>query len=167
MHIYRGALAALALRPRSASREAAAAFCASHMANEASHLRLFEAVVPEGKRTRLLPLWRVAGWTLGFAPTLAGGGRALYVTVEAVETFVEEHFLEQIVPLKATSSATSGSSELVRMLEHCCADEVHHKEDAAKHLLDGEEGFDAWWVRPWSALVRQGSAVAAEIARRL
>jgi ubiquinone biosynthesis monooxygenase Coq7 len=92
----------------------------------------------------------------------------LYVTVEAVETFVEEHFQDQIVPLKEQG----GSEELVRLLEHCCADEVHHKTDAAKKLLEhtgGEDGkyLNAWWVRPWSTIVQRGSAFAAAVARRI
>jgi ubiquinone biosynthesis monooxygenase Coq7 len=108
----------------------------------------------------------MAGWTLGFLPTLLGGSQGLYVTVEAVETFVEEHYQQQIGPLKEQGGQ---SEELVRLLEHCCQDEVHHKEDAARKLLGttNHEEFDAWWAQPWSAVVRRGSIVAAEIARRV
>ena len=59
-----------------------------------STLDLFKALIPPHKHTILLPVWRVAGFTLGLLPTLAGD-RALFVTVEAVETFVEEHYHEQ------------------------------------------------------------------------
>mmetsp|Transcript_15632 Transcript_15632/g.32998 ORF Transcript_15632/g.32998 Transcript_15632/m.32998 type:complete len:303 (-) Transcript_15632:409-1317(-) len=183
--IYRGALAALALRPAAATgvrnrnrtnqqhHEDVLEFCASHMKNESSHLEMFRCIVPEGKRTRLLPVWKMAGFGLGFVPTLVGGSRALYVTVEAVETFVEEHFREQIVRLKREK----GCPNLVRLLEHCCEDEVHHREDAARRLLGmnaeelGEKklggGLDAFWVRPWTAVVKRGSAIAAAIARRI
>ena len=166
VHIYKGALAAMKIRSTSPE---AIEFCQSHMANESSHLRYFEAVVPEGKQTKFLPIWRFAGWALGFLPTIIGGNKALYVTVEAVETFVEEHFQEQIVPLKKPASGQHTScQELIRLLEYCCEDEVHHKEDAAKHLLDGDDkDFHAWWVNPWSLIVRQGSAIAAEVARRV
>lgn len=176
VNIYQGALAAMKVRPLSCSSDAAD-FAMEHVANESAHLRMFQAVVPHGKHTRLLPIWRGAGWILGFLPTLLGGSKALYVTVESVETFVEEHFQEQIVPLKKQDSCP----ELVRLLEHCCEDEVHHKEDAERRLLnyhlngddDDSKGgganqkFDAWWVTPWSKIVRTGSAVAAEIARRI
>lgn len=85
--------------------------------------------------------------------------------MEAVETFVEEHYLAQIVPLMRKAGT---SRELVRMLEFCCEDEVHHKEDAAKKLLGPDrKEFRAWWAKPWSRLVKAGSAVAAEIARRV
>jgi ubiquinone biosynthesis monooxygenase Coq7 len=161
VHIYKGALAAMTIR--SDLSEEAQKFCKSHMANESSHLSLFQSIVPDGKYTRLLPIWRLCGWAVGFLPTMFGGSKALYVTVEAVETFVEEHFQEQIVPLKKKGA----SPELVRLLEHCCADEVHHKEDAVRHLLDGDKNFDAWWVRPWSSVVRTGSIFAADVARRI
>ena len=85
-------------------------------------------------------------------------------TVEAVETFVEEHFQEQIVFLKSQNQCP----HLVQLLEHCCEDEVHHKEDAARRLLHGSDcGFDAWWVKPWAVVVKGGSAFAAQIARRV
>jgi len=161
--IYHGALAAMRIRP---CPGAAQAFAEEHRANEAEHLRLFEMVIPASKHTALLPVWRVAGWTLGFLPTLLGGPRALYVTVEAVETFVEEHYNEQIELLRRRGDA----AELVRLLQHCCEDEVHHKEDAALKLLGtvpAGEVFRAWWALPWAAVVRKGSQIAAEIARRV
>lgn len=160
--IYEGAAAAM--RIRFADRADAIGFVESHGANERRHLALFRSILPPaGKHTRLIPLWRAAGRTLGFLPTLLGGPRALYVTVESVETFVEEHFRDQIAPLTEDGSCP----ELVRLLESCCEDEVEHKEDAARRLLDGEGDVRAWWVRPWSEIVRRGSSVAAEIARRV
>lgn len=188
VHIYKGALSAMKLNPTSISKDALQ-FCHSHMANESAHLRMFQSIIPSHKHTKLLPLWKIAGWTLGFVPTMIGGTKALYVTVEAVETFVEEHFQEQILLLNHHEKL-SPCTHLVELLEHCCEDEVHHKEDAARHLLglqdqeqkkrkqyengkeNGIEGnyddmLSAWWVQPWSALVKGGSALAAEIARRV
>jgi len=167
--IYQGALTALT-RIRTDVPRDAVDFCHEHMGNEAGHLRLFESVVSTqyNKHTRLLPLWRLAGWTLGFVPTVLGGSRALYVTVQAVETFVEEHFQGQIGPLQKKGSAP----ELVKLLQHCCEDEVHHREDAASRLLNEHDGGTAslkacWWVQPWSKIVQTGSAFAAEVARRI
>jgi len=161
VHIYKGAISALNIRPSNAD---VLEFCQSHMANESSHLQMFQYIVPQGKHTRLLPLWKMAGWTLGFVPTLLGGNKALYVTVEAVETFVEEHFKEQIIPLKTNQQCP----HLIQLLEHCCEDEVHHKDDAAKCLLNASDfNIDAWWVKSWSTVVKGCSALAAEIARRI
>lgn len=164
VYIYKGALFAMKFRtvPKQ-TRD----FVSEHMDNEAEHLALFEKILPKSKVTSLLPIWRIAGWGLGFLPTLLGGSHALYVTVESVETFVEEHYTQQILPLKKAG----GSEELVRLLEHCCADEVHHKEDASKNLLflsDPRHGkMHGWWVKSWSMVVRGGSTIAAELARRI
>jgi len=166
--IYRGALAALRLRPSSPAnrKEEALDFCDEHAANESRHLRMFTNIMHRTKHTKLLPLWRVAGWSLGFFPTLFGGIPVLYVTVNGVETFVEEHFSEQIVRLREMKQAP----ELVRLLEHCRDDEVHHGEDATEKLLGCTKGgaaFEAWWAEPWSKLVKYGSRLAAHVARRI
>lgn len=165
VYIYKGALAAMSLRSVDLFTDDARDFVKEHMENERAHLSLFQAVVPTDKHTRMLPFWRAAGWTLGFVPTFLGGCDALYVTVEAVESFVEEHYQRQIRSLKDGGEST----ELVRLLEHCCSDEVHHKEDAAQKLLESgkDKTFDRWWRYPLSNLVQKGSAIAAEIARRI
>ena len=156
VYIYAGAQAALQLRGDAA--EATLAFVEEHRATELTHLELLEQLIPPHKHTRLLPAWRAAGFALGFAPALLSD-RALFLTVEAVETFVEEHYGDQVAPLRASGRCP----KLLELLEHCCADEVHHKEDA------GARAGDAPGVvgRSWMAVVRIGSAVAAEIARRV
>ena len=156
VYIYEGAKTALQLRGDAAA--ATLAFVEEHRETEQSHLELFEQLIPPHKHTRLLPAWRAAGFALGFAPALVSD-RALFLTVEAVETFVEEHYGEQIGPLRASGRCP----QLLELLEHCCADEVHHKEDA------GARAGDAPGVvgRTWMVVVRIGSAVAAEIARRV
>lgn len=171
VYIYKGAIRALAIREQlfpagSSITESSRAFCETHHATEESHRRFFDAVVPIEKRTRMLPLWRAAGYVLGFWPTLVGGNKALYVTVEAVEDFVEQHFQEQIVRLRKEETCP----ELLKLLEACCDDEVHHKEDAARQLLSFDPDFQlelTWWAKPWFSLVKFGSACAAEVARRI
>ena len=176
VYLYKGALAALKiLSPQPSSSPGghngkhtvcdAVAFCQEHMTNEETHLQLFQSILPDSKYTVLLPVWRFAAWTVGFLATLFGGSKGLYVTVEAVETFVEEHYQQQIVPLKERGNAP----ELVRLLEHCCQDEVHHKEEAAQKLLGSDRGDSvvAWWVTPWSILVTAGCTLAGDVARRV
>jgi ubiquinone biosynthesis monooxygenase Coq7 len=164
--IYDGAAAGLQLRSSLGASDGSSStleFIRSHREAEASHLALFEALLPQSKRTRLLPVWRVAGFSLGFLPA-AVSPRALFVTVEAVETFVEQHYQSQIGPLQSEGSAP----ELVRLLSHCCEEEVIHKEDAARRAAAG--GVDrarSLVERGWGAIVRAGSAVAAECARRV
>jgi ubiquinone biosynthesis monooxygenase Coq7 len=84
------------------------------------------------------------------------------VTVKAVESFVEQHFQEQIVRLWTEQNCP----ELLELLEDCCEDEVHHKGDAAKQLLGEKSNLDStsWWVLPYSRCVQLGSSIAAELA---
>lgn len=169
--IYDGAAAGLKLRLWAGASDGGSStheFIQSHREAEASHLALFEALLPQSKRTRLLPVWRVAGFALGFLPA-AVSPRALFVTVEAVEIFVEQHYQSQIGPLRNEGLAP----ELVRLLSHCCEEEVHHREDAARLAAAGGGGAAAGsdraqslLERGWAAVVRAGSAVAAECARR-
>lgn len=166
--IYRGARSAISLRPHAFPVDAACPardFTERHIYTERSHLALFDALLPAEHHSRLLPLWRLAGFTLGFVPTFFGGPRWLFITVEAVETFVEDHFQAQIVPL--TSSDDFGpDSELVKLLAYCCEDEVHHKEEAASHA--GLAATDRpLAVRVWSMIVGGGSAAAVALARRV
>ena len=165
--IYDGASSALAIRASmpnfaqtllSPPQQATLDFVDEHRAAEQSHLDLFNELLPTHKHTRLLPMWRLAGFALGFAPALVSD-KWLFRTVEAVETFVEEHYGEQIGPLRAHGRCPL----LVELLEHCCADEVHHKEDAAER----SGGTPASLERAWMVVVRVGSAVAAELARRV
>lgn len=184
VYIYKGALSALNLRQRVVSSSGdhrlatAQEFCHEHHDTEESHRRFFEMIVPEGKHTKLIPMWKLAGYSLGFLPTMIGGTKALYVTIESVETFVEEHLKEQIAILEnksVTEEQTADCPELLRLLRICCEDEIHHKEEAALKLLGEDVRHDklssptlsSWWVEPWSKVVRVGSSVAAELARKV
>jgi ubiquinone biosynthesis monooxygenase Coq7 len=171
VYIYVGADAALRWRQKLlfGGAESTKEFVRNHCAAEQLHLDLFVALIPHHKHTRLLPIWKAAGFALGFLPALVSD-RALFLTVEAVETFVEVHYMEQIEVL----SEHGRCPHLVSLLKHCCADEVHHKEDAAARRVVG--GDSAGWLtttvekviaRVWTGIVRLGSTVAAETARRV
>ena len=64
-----------------------------HGATEEAHLQLIESVLANNLRSRLLALWRIAGWLIGAVPAMFGR-RAVYATVMAVETFVENQRLD-------------------------------------------------------------------------
>ena len=130
--------------------------------NRCARLRYFEELIPPPLHTSLLPAWRAAGYGLGFLPTFVAGEAGLYATVRSVETFVEKHYNEQITRLEQEELDDDGK-ELVRLLRACCEDEVHHKEDAANRLGAADGAVAAGW----GTLVEFGSAVAAEVARRV
>ncbi len=58
------------------------AFASAHMETEARHLELLEELLPPRQRSRLLPIWRVAGFLTGFFPALFGP-RAVFATIDA------------------------------------------------------------------------------------
>ena len=97
VRIYEGALVGLKLRTtlylRKQPDQQALNFLEEHKSNEFAHLQIMNALTAEtASSTILLPLWHVAGFITGLLPALFGGKRAVYHTIVAVETFVEEHY---------------------------------------------------------------------------
>ena len=45
--------------------------------------------------SKLIQIWKLSGLILGFIPTIISP-KCLYYTVDAVETFVEEHYNEVV-----------------------------------------------------------------------
>jgi demethoxyubiquinone hydroxylase (CLK1/Coq7/Cat5 family) len=133
------------------------AFAERHGATEAEHLGLVEGWLPPHRRSRLLGPWRLAGWLTGALPALFGA-RAVHATIAAVETFVDRHYQQQIDHLQAHG----GPAGLQALLEHCQADECHHRDEAAALAGPGLP----WLLRAWCALVGAGSAAAVRVARR-
>lgn len=149
--IYRGVLAG--------SRDPQVCrFAVAHLATERRHLAIIGAILPPAQRSLLLPVWRIAGWLTGFLPAIVGA-HAVYATVEAVETYVDEHYEDQIRKLPATGAAGS----LRAVLLTCQADEVHHR-DEARALRGAASGFALWL---WTRLVDAGSRAAVVAARRI
>jgi ubiquinone biosynthesis monooxygenase Coq7 len=128
------------------------------MATEQGHLDLLDSLLPFGQRSSLLPVWRVAGWLTGFLPTLAGN-HAIYATIDAVETFVDHHYEEQIrkLPLDGQGGALRAA------LCICQQDEVHHRDEARALHPPARTGLLRLWV--WA--VGAGSKAAVSAARRL
>ena len=134
------------------------AFATAHTATEQGHLDLLDELLPPSQRSVLLPIWRVAGWLTGFLPTLAGP-RAIYATIDAVETFVDHHYVEQ--NRKLPNDGPGGALRDALLI--CQADEVHHR-DEARNSLDAPPGA---LIRAWAAMVGFGSAAAVSAARRI
>jgi demethoxyubiquinone hydroxylase (CLK1/Coq7/Cat5 family) len=133
-------------------------FAFKHGQTEAEHLRLIEAWFPPARRSRLLGPWRVAGWLTGALPALFGR-RAVYATIAAVETFVDQHYQQQIDHLQCHG----GPEGLLALLVRCQSDERDHRDEAA--ALAGAQA--SWPLRAWCRVVGTGSAAAVVLARRV
>ena len=149
--IYKGILAVSRDR---AVRE----FAREHLHTEQQHLELMESVLPPSLRSKAQLPWRAAGWLIGALPSLIGK-QWVYATIEAVETFVDEHYGEQIDRLKFEASNDS----LRKMLEACRADEIAHMRDAAAR----RRGTPSFAMTLWLKTVRWGSKAAVVVARTL
>ena len=134
-------------------------FAQRHLVTEQAHLHQIEAWLPRADRSRLLPVWRLAGWVTGALPALLGP-RAVYATIEAVERFVDQHYEEQVFRLKAHPELRS----LRQTLLECQGDEVAHRIEAAAARGPGQPGG---LLRVWCWLVGVGSKGAVAVCRHI
>jgi demethoxyubiquinone hydroxylase (CLK1/Coq7/Cat5 family) len=149
--IYRGLLA---VSRNPGVRE----FAKRHLATEQGHLGKIVAVLPWPQRSRLLPGWRVAGFATGALPALFGP-RAVYATIAAVETFVDQHYQHQIDKLANRPE----HAELLALLVECQQDECEHRDEA----LALQNQPPGWLLQAWCKLVGNGSSAAVGLARRI
>ena len=70
-----------------------------HEKCEIKHLIVMESLVRDSNKSKLLILWKVMGFILGFFPSLFGYKR-FCVSIHAVETLVNSHSADQIEYLK-------------------------------------------------------------------
>ena len=135
------------------------AFADHHLATEQKHLRLISDWLPAAQHSRLLPLWRLAGFLTGALPALFGP-KAVYATIEAVETFVNHHYEDQILALARQIEFR----HLRQTLLDCQADEVAHRDEAAAAKGFSQSG---WMLRAWCAMVGAGSKAAVNLIRHI
>eukprot|EP00928_Gymnodinium_smaydae_P030582 TRINITY_DN22701_c0_g1_i1.p2 TRINITY_DN22701_c0_g1~~TRINITY_DN22701_c0_g1_i1.p2 ORF type:complete len:276 (+),score=58.29 TRINITY_DN22701_c0_g1_i1:68-829(+) len=181
--IYRGCEAALERVSCPAERDALGSFAAEHKVSEEAHLRAMAALVPSASERSWMPAASF-GYCLGYGSVLARGARGMYVTTHAVESFVEEHYGDQITRLRAELKAgerepSEGYTRLLEILEGACADEVQHKQEAAERaagaeLNPGSASNTAPAAAAYTAVDRfhfafvyWGSRVGAAIAKRI
>ena len=99
------------------------------------------------------------GFCLGLFAALFGY-TFFCLTISAVETFVEQHYNEQIDHLIKTQQSPS----LLALIQRCCAEETQHKSDAESHF---KSSSDSVWIRAWLKLVKVGSSAAVEAAKKI
>lgn len=134
-------------------------FAEHHLATEQSHWRHIESWLPKAHYSYLLPLWRFAGFMTGALPALVGP-RAVYVTIQAVETYVNQHYDGQIRALESKPAL----AKLRQILLECQDDEVAHRDQAAAALGQKKTGL---LLHFWSVLVGAGSRAAVAVCRHV
>jgi ubiquinone biosynthesis monooxygenase Coq7 len=134
------------------------AFAAQRLATEHLHLQRIRRWLPASSRSRLLPLWKAAGWLTGALPALFCP-RAVFVTVAAVETFVDRHYAEQIDRL----SVQPQFAELRDVMAACRGDEIGHRD----HAPARPRSWPGLLACTWAAIVGRGSELAVVASRRI
>ena len=135
------------------------AFAEHHLVTEQKHLRLIAGWLPKSEYSRLLPLWKLAGFLTGALPALFGS-KAVYATIEAVETFVNQHYEDQIRALDSQPKLL----DLRQTLLDCQADEVAHRDEAAAALGSTRPNLV---LRAWCTMVGIGSKAAVSLIRHI
>jgi len=138
------------------------AFAQSHLQTELKHLHDIEGILEPRLRSRLLPLWRFAGFITGALPSLFGAN-AVFRTIEAVETFVDTHYSEQILRLSPVEDLDKNLAIVRAILLDCRADEIAHRDEARFSA----RGSASKIIRFWCTLVSQGSQIAVACARQV
>ena len=152
VRIYEGQLSVLG--------KSASAPTLEHMAEqERRHLDAFNKLIPEHRvrPTALLPLWHVAGFTLG-AGTALLGEKAAHACTVAVEEVIDEHYTGQIARL----DAEGGEKKLRDRLEEFRLEEVEHKQTSLDLGAREAPGYEAL-----TGLIRAGSRLAIWLSTRI
>ncbi len=150
VYIYKGILSI-------AKDPALVEFSKRHLETEKEHLRKIEEVLPASKRSKLVGIWKVAGYLLGFIPSLFGP-RIVFATIEAVESFVEDHYEEQLKYLRAQDDPDQA---LINLLQSCQDDEIEHKNESAIK----KRSTPGLLLNFWMKIVGWGSSSAVKVAK--
>lgn len=134
-------------------------FAKHHLSTEQRHLELIDSWLPRERRSALLPLWRLIGFVTGALPSFFGP-RAVYATIEAVETFVDQHYEEQVRALESYPELVT----LQQVLRRCQADEIAHRDEA--NVAFGARKRTVF-LSVWCNLVTRGSQAAVAVCRHI
>jgi len=137
-------------------------FAGRHLKTEKRHLSQLEDLLEPTRRSRLLPVWRVAGFITGVLPSLIGP-RWVFHTIEVVETFVDAHYEAQIRRLETIDDLDQNLVMVRTTLANCRGDEIAHRNEA-NEMARKRPGPLA---RIWCAFVSYGSQIAVACARRV
>ena len=132
-------------------------FSTEHLKTEEGHLNEIEKILPKNKHSKLLFLWKILGFLTGFIPVILGK-KFVYATIFSVESFVEEHYQEQI-NLISNDKSLKNLQKFINKLMH---DEIDHKNQALEKI--GKLNF---FHNIWGVIVRLGSITAVKISKKL
>jgi ubiquinone biosynthesis monooxygenase Coq7 len=154
VRIYEGQLAVLGRRKGS---EASAGMIRHMAEQEQRHLKAFDKIVNERRvrPTALEPVWRLAGFALGFGTALMGE-KAAFACTAAVEEAIDEHYAAQI---EALGDSDPGLKQTV---EDFRADEAAHRQTALDNGAEQATGY-----KFLSQAIKAGCRVAIKLSEKI
>ena len=154
VRIYEGQLAVLGRRKDS---EHSAKTIRHMAAQEQRHLKAFDKLVNERRvrPTALEPVWRIAGFALGFGTALMGE-KAAFACTAAVEEVIDEHYASQIAAL---GTADDGLKATVADFR---ADEAAHRNTALAHGAEQAPGY-----KFLSEAIKTGCRLAIKLSEKI
>ena len=129
-------------------------FSKRHLETESEHLKIITEILPEKHHSKLVFLWKILGFITGFFPALCGD-KFVYATIYAVESFVEEHYQDQINLI----SKDKKYEKIKHLIKKLMDDEVDHKNEAHEKFKNLN-----FFQRFWSTIVRKGSSFAVKVS---
>ena len=136
-------------------------FARRHLETELKHLKKLEGLLSQEHRSRLLPIWRLAGFLTGAIPALCGCNMT-FRTIDAVEKFVVDHYQNQINDLQSILDDNPSLKIVHSILSECLSDEAKHRDEA----IQASGNASGKIIRLWSLLISRGSRLAVSLARR-
>ena len=132
-------------------------FANDHFLTESKHLEIIEKILEPQKRSKLILMWKIAGFFTGLIPSLLGKN-FIYSTIYYVESFVEKHYEEQIEILKKKKH----NKDLKKILIDLMGDEVSHKNESLENISNLR-----FYHKFWGKLISGGSDLAVRISKKI
>lgn len=140
---------------------------------EVEHLNGLEALLPRhrSRPTALLPLWHVAGYTLGYTTALLGTRAAMACTV-AVEEVITEHYNDQLRTLASDEWKEAGEQwdetqqaemrQLRALIRKNRDDEENHRDIGIEHEAEQTPFYSVL-----TSLIKTGCQAAIAVAKKV
>ena len=129
-----------------------------HMADqEQEHIETFQKLIVNNRvrPSALLPIWNVAGYTLGAATAMMGEKAAMACTV-AVEKVIGEHYHEQ------QSLLENDQKKLKKIIKKFEADELEHHDIGIAHDAEKTPGY-----KILSKIIEIGCKTAIAVSKKI
>eukprot|EP00188_Purpureofilum_apyrenoidigerum_P004814 Plantae.Rhodophyta-Purpureofilum_apyrenoidigerum.ctg5742.p1 GENE.Plantae.Rhodophyta-Purpureofilum_apyrenoidigerum.ctg5742~~Plantae.Rhodophyta-Purpureofilum_apyrenoidigerum.ctg5742.p1 ORF type:complete len:245 (-),score=55.80 Plantae.Rhodophyta-Purpureofilum_apyrenoidigerum.ctg5742:89-823(-) len=128
---------------------------------EKKHMDAFDGLIAARRvrPTAMMPIWRVAGYALGFGTAMLGKEAAMACTV-AVEEVIAEHYNDQVRQLMEDDFQDEG--ELRDMFKEFRDDELEHKDTGIEH-----DAASAPMYRPLTRVIKAGCYAAIFVSERV